>query len=508
MQLSELLAVPGLAGCATRPIPQLSVDRVCDDSRRVSSGCLFVAVEGAVSDGHDYLQSAYRLGCRAFVVEKRQDELPEDAFVFLAEDSRKALALLSARILGDPGKKLTLIGITGTKGKTTTALMLRGILCRAGIAAGYIGSNGVRYADVSLPDTKNTTPGSAELNGYLAAMVDAGITHVVLEVSSQALYMRRVYGLTFSVVIFTNLGVDHIGGAEHPTFEHYKASKRSLFFDYGAQTMVVNIDDPNSADMTPPGIRILTVSEQRDADYSASGIRFLRRGGLLGVAADCSVHGVQHELELVLPGKFNIINALCAAAAAEALGVESEVSFSVLRETLVEGRFECVPVVSDRFFVIDFAHNGMALRSVLEALRQYKPKRLVCVFGSVGGRTRGRRKQLGDVAAQLCDEVILTADDPDYEPVSDICADILPSFDGSLCRVRVIEDREEAIRTALAESLPGDIVLFAGKGHESFQLVRGVRQYFSERELIRKYRSLIPSVGSDTPFSCFDGTIR
>lgn len=492
MRLSELLAIPGLAGHATRPLPEISVDRVCDDSRRVSSGCLFVAVEGTVSDGHDYLQSAYRLGCRAFVVEKRQEELPEDAFIFLAEDSRKALALLSARILGDPGKKLTLIGITGTKGKTTTALMLRGILCRAGIAAGYIGSNGVRYADVSLPDTKNTTPGSAELNGYFAAMVDAGITHVVLEVSSQALFMRRVYGLTFSVVIFTNLGVDHIGGAEHPTFEHYKAAKRSLFFDYGAKKMVVNLDDPHAKDMIPPGILPVTVSERQNADYLAAGVSFLRRGGLLGVTADCLVHGVPRRLELVMPGKFNVMNALCAAAAAEMLGVAPDFSFSVLRETLVEGRFECVPVAPDRFFVIDFAHNGMALRSVLEALRQYEPKRLICVFGSVGGRTRGRRKQLGDVAAQLCEEAVLTADDPDFEPVSEICADILPSFEGSNCRVRVIEDREEAIRTVLSESLPGDIVLFAGKGHENFQQVRGVRLHFSERELIRRYQSLIP----------------
>jgi len=490
--LSELFNIPQLKGVARGGFGDASVLRVCDDSRNVSANCLFVAVEGMVSDGHDYLLSAYTSGCRAFVVEKKESEIPEDAFVFIAEDSRKALALLSSRIMGDPAKKLVLIGITGTKGKTTTALMLQGILKRAGISAGYIGSNGVSYADIRIPDSKNTTPGSLELNTYLSRMVNSGVTHAVLEVSSQALYMHRVYGIDFHTVIFTNLGRDHIGGVEHPTFEHYKACKRSLFFEHGAKNVVYNADDPHSADMLPPNASLIPVSLAGKGLYNGSGADFFKDGGLLGVSAVCNCKGKSIPLVLSLPGEFNVMNALCAIAAAEVCGVPSELSAAVLKETFVEGRFECVPVAADRYFVIDFAHNGMALRSVLNALLEYSPKRLVCVFGSVGGRTRERRKQLGDVTAELCNHAVITEDDPNYEPQSSIAADIIPSFVGSKCTYECIDDREEAIKHVLATSRPGDIVLFAGKGHESFQLIKGERLRFSERELIYKHKELIP----------------
>ncbi len=491
MLLSELFAVSGLRGRALRPMPETGIDRVCDNSRIVKRGDLFVAVRGMASDGHDYLFSAYESGCRAFVVQEEKILLPEDAFVYQAEDSREALALLSARILGDPAKALTLIGITGTKGKTTTALMLTEILCRAGINAGYIGSNGVRYGDVALPDTKNTTPGSLELQTYLAAMAAHGVTHVVLEVSSQALYLKRVFGLTFPVTVFTNLAPDHIGGAEHPTFEHYKACKRSLFFDYGTRAVIYNADDPHAPDMLPPGVRNVSVSLRGCGDYTATAIRFEKRGGYLGVGADCALEGKKRTLSLRLPGKFNVWNALAAIAAAKELGVEEDASLSALASVTVKGRFECVPLADDRYFVIDFAHNGLALRSVLAALKEYGPKRLVCLFGSVGGRTRGRRRDLGDAAAEACDLAILSADDPDFEPPEEIIADILPSFEGSSCTAVSIPDRREAIRWAVEHSRPGDIVLLAGKGHEDFQLVRGKRLPFSEREILLESAPLL-----------------
>jgi len=492
--LKNLLDLPLPWSTPQNEIPDKEIDRVCDDSRTVSSGAMFIAVEGAVSDGHDYLMSAYRLGCRTFVVEKRADELPDDAFVAVFEDSRKALALLSAKILGEPAKKLTLIGLTGTKGKTTTALMLQSILCRAGHKTGYIGSNGVRYGDVKLPDTKNTTPGSLELNRYLADMVHAGVTHAVLEVSSQALYMNRVYGIDFDTVIFTNIGRDdHIGGAEHPSFEHYVECKRSLFFDCGAKHMICNADDPFAEYMTPPHLKPLRVSLKGNGDYTASNIAFYNNGGILGVTAEVKTPAEDISIMLPLPGEFNVLNALSAVAAASVYGVAPTLAFRALRETHVEGRFECVPVAKDRIFVIDFAHNGMALRSVLSALKKYEPKRLICVFGSVGGRTHSRRKSLGDVAAEMCDLAIITADDPDFEPPSSVAADILPSFEGSSCVAVEIDDREQAIKYALAQSRAGDIVLFAGKGHENFQLVKGVRLPFCERDLIHKYKEVIPA---------------
>ncbi len=495
MKLKALLDIPLPWETHSGETPDREIDRVCDDSRHVSSGAMFIAVEGAVSDGHDYLLSAYDLGCRAFVVQKYAGELPEDAFVAVFEDSRKALALLSAKILGEPAKKLKLIGLTGTKGKTTTALMLQRILCECGIKTGYIGSNGVKYGTVSLPDTKNTTPGSLELNRYLADMVRDGVTHAVLEVSSQALYMNRVFGIDFDTVIFTNIGRDdHIGGAEHPTFEHYVECKRTLFFDHGAKNMVCNADDPFCNSMIPPHVKPIRVSLKGNGDYNARNINFFNSDGVLGVTAVCSTPSMNINVMLPIPGYFNVMNSMCAIAAASCYGIKPLRAFRILKKTFIEGRFECVPVAKDRIFVIDFAHNGMALRSVLNALKEYSPKRLICVFGSVGGRTYGRRKALGDVAAEMCDIAIITADDPNFEPPSSIAKDILPSFENSKCVAIEIDDREQAIKYALAQSREGDIVLFAGKGHENFQLIKGIRERFSERELINKYKEVIPAV--------------
>ncbi len=494
MLLKDLLDLPLPFEFCGAFIPDKEIDRVCDDSRVVSAGAMFIAVEGAVSDGHDYLMAAYELGCRTFVVEKKSELLPDDAFVAVFDDSRKALALLSAKMLGEPSKHLTLIGITGTKGKTTTALMLQSILNSAGHKTGYIGSNGVSYGDVRIPDTKNTTPGSLELNRYLSQMVQAGVTHAVLEVSSQALYMNRVYGIEFDTVIFTNIGRDdHIGGAEHPTFEHYVECKRSLFFDHGAKNYVCNADDPFCDHMMPPSADPIKVSLCGKGRYSASNVRFYNSEGILGVTADCDTPTKKLSVMLPLPGAFNVMNAMCAVAAASCYGITPERAFRALKKTLVEGRFECVPVASDRIFVIDFAHNGMALRSVLNALKEYEHKRLICVFGSVGGRTYGRRKALGDVAAEMCDMAIITADDPNFESPASVAADILPSFKDSACIAIEIDDREQAIKYVLAQSRPGDIVLFAGKGHENFQLINGVRVHFSERELIHKYKEVIPA---------------
>lgn len=492
MKLRDLLDISLPYSLWGNDDPEKEIDRICDDSRAVSTGALFVAVEGAVSDGHDYLLSAYKLGCRAFVVEKKADILPKDATVLLFEDSRKALALLSAKILGEPAKKLTLIGITGTKGKTTTALMLKGIMCKAGINTGYIGSNGVIYGNVALEDTKNTTPGSLELNKHLANMVSAGVTHAVLEVSSQALFMNRVFGMRFDTVIFTNIGRDdHIGGAEHPTFEHYTECKRTLFFDHGARYMISNIDDEFAGFMTPPNLSPITVSLNGNADYTAESIFSTNENGILGTTATCTVRGKTHDVFLRLPGRFNVMNAMSAVAAAECYGIDPKLSFRILRDISVSGRFESVPVVSDRVFVIDYAHNGLALRSVLTSLREYNPKRLICVFGSVGGRTKSRRKPLGDAAAELCDIAIITADNPDYEMQSSIAADILRSFENSSCRAIEIDDREKAIKFALANSRAGDIILFAGKGHEKYQLIEGRKEYFCERELIIKHKEVI-----------------
>ncbi len=465
-------------------ILQKEIDVLSPDSRKVGANSLFVCIKGAVTDGHTFAAKAYMQGCRIYVAE-RDLSLPDDALVLRVTDSRTALALLSAAFYRYPGRELTLIGITGTKGKTTTALLIRHMLEQNGIPTGYIGSNGVHFCNHFYP-TVNTTPESCDLQYYLRKMADAGIRYVAIEVSSQALYLRRTYGLTFPICIFTNLSPDHIGGAEHPTFAHYRACKRALFTDYGAERVIANLDDPAAPDMVQGVDRIVGISVDGSADLVARDIALFRRGSRLGVEFVC-VHGKDEAVfALPLPGEFNVHNALCAAAVGLELGLSLPAIAASLATIAIKGRCEAVEVLPDAIFLIDYAHNGVSLRAVLETLRCYAPDRLICLFGSVGGRTQLRRPELGRVASELCDLAILTADNPDFEDPSAIISEIAAAFTPDGCPYLAIPDRTEAIRAAVRDARPGDIVLLAGKGHEDYQLIRGEKVPFDERAILHE----------------------
>ncbi len=461
------------------------IDVLSPDSRKTGAGSLFVCIRGAVQDGHTYAQKAYLQGCRAFVAERPLD-LPEDALIITVTDSRAALAELSAAFYGYPAHEMTVIGITGTKGKTTTALLIRHILDENGIPAGYIGSNGVQFCGHFYP-TVNTTPESCELHYYLRKMADAGVKVVALEVSSQALYLRRVLGMRFPICIFTNLSHDHIGGVEHPTFEHYRACKHSLFTDYGAECIIANADDPATEQMIDGSAaeRILC-SVAHDADLFARDISLFRHGSRLGVEFVC-IHGSEEiAFSLPLPGEFNVHNALCAAAVGLRLGLSLADIAQALSGIAIKGRFESVDILPDVTFLIDYAHNGVSLRAALETLRCYSPERLICLFGSVGGRTQMRRPELGAVANELCDLAILTSDNPDFEDPEAIIADIAQAFTPNGAPFMILPDRRDAIHTAVYGARPGDIILLAGKGHENYQLIRGEKVPFDERAILHE----------------------
>lgn len=479
-QLAEPLTLD--EGALARPIEILS-----PDTRKLAgSDSLFVCIRGAVFDGHAYAQKAYLQGCRVFVAERALD-LPDDAIVIRVTDSRVALALLSAAFYRYPARELTVIGITGTKGKTTTALLIRHILEQNGISAGYIGSNGVQFCGHFYP-TANTTPESCELHGYLRKMADAGVKYVALEVSSQALYLGRVYGLTFPISIFTNLSPDHIGGVEHPTFEHYRACKRSLFTDHSTGAVIANLDDPATPDMVAGCPRVIGVSVEvaGEADLVARDIALFRRGSRLGVEFVCKHHGEEAAFALPLPGEFNVHNALCAAAVGLEAGLSLRQIAASMATIAIKGRFEAVDILPDVTFLIDYAHNGVSLRAALETLRCYHPARLICLFGSVGGRTQLRRPELGAVANELCDLAILTADNPDFEDPEAVIADIAAAFTPDGCPFLILPDRADAIRAAVHDARPGDIVLLAGKGHEDYQLIRGEKVPFDERAILHE----------------------
>ena len=472
---------------------------LCHNSKHADPTCLFFCKRGALSDGHRFARHAYENGARYFVVEREVD-LPSDAAVIFVEDSDDALRRLAVWFYGDPASKLRMIGITGTKGKTTVALSIYHIACENGIRMGYIGTNGIYYNGRVL-ETANTTPDCLELQKTLREMVDHGVTDVVLEVSSQALWQQRTYGIQFDICVFTNLYEDHIGGVEHPTMDHYRASKKLLFTDYHARYIVANVDSPDCAYMLD-GVccdRIIKVSAQGDetCDLFARSAMKMKNGVQPGISFDLfsgegslssalDEHGI--DVFLPFPGLYSVDNALLTVGVCMLMGIEIASIVEQLASLCIPGRFESVTLESrpDSLFVIDYAHNGASLSAVLRALREYEPKRIIVLFGSVGGRTFGRRTELGRAAREGADVIIVTSDNPNNEDPMDVINDINAELQDLDKPVYLIPDRQTAIEKAVEIAEPGDVVLLAGKGHEGYQLIRGERVPFSERRILQR----------------------
>ena len=467
---------------------------ICD-SRLAGAHALFVALRGAEQDGHAYARAAYERGCRAFVCEY-PPHLPLDAAVAYVPDSRRALAALAAKFYGYPAHRLTLIGITGTKGKTTTAMMICHLLAAAGVPVGYIGSGGVQYAGMQ-EKTENTTPSALELHRILAAMCRAHVRVVVMEVSSQALVSERVSGLRFPICLFTNLAADHIGEGEHPDFAHYREAKARLFSDYGCTTMIANADDESTpymlAESSATEVQMVSC-RTREATVSADRIRPTRTGD--GYGTSFLLHTPDEgeiPVSISLPGDCNVSNAALALCAARAyLNVYQPACKTSLRtlaaqlaELRIPGRFEPVKTAQHSVdYLIDYAHNGYSLRAALSALRAYQPARLVCLFGSVGARTYSRRTELGEAACEA-DFCVVTTDNPGTELPEDTMREICRVLEERGKEYIAIPDREQAIRYAVAHAHPGDLVLLAGKGHEDYQLIGEQKIPFSERDILR-----------------------
>ncbi len=491
MLLSELMKVIDYTEVINRTgIDPQGVDIIslCSDSRKVFSDSLFVCISGALNDGHEYAYNAYTRKCRIFVTE-RHIKLPDDAFIIITKNTRLALARLSAAFFGYPADKLTVIGITGTKGKTTTSLLIYNILEANGIPAGYIGSNGITYGAHQI-NTVNTTPESYDIHEYMKKMVDSGIKVVVMEVSSQALKMGRVHGIKFNISVFTNLSPDHIGEFEHADFDEYKNCKRMLFTDYGTEYIVYNADDEYANEIIG-GNRCPKASisggGDKNADYSAESITFFRAPGKIAVNFICNGRDGSHPVSLSFPGDFSVYNGLTAIAVCRRLGLEIEEIIEAMRSIRIKGRFETYELPNGATVVIDYAHNGVSLKAALAALRNYGPTRLICLFGSVGGRTRMRRAELGLVASRDADFCILTSDNPDNESPWSIIGEIASYFTAGTAPYVAIPDRRKAIEYALQNSKQGDIILLAGKGHETYQLVCGVRENFCEADIVAEY---------------------
>ena len=480
MKLSQLLV--GLDCERAGGDPEITA--VVCDSRKVVPGCVFVALPGARADGHRFVPAAVEGGAAAVVVE-RPVEGAASAAVVRVPDCRKALALVSAAFYGHPAQRLTMIGVTGTKGKTTTTHILKAILEAAGHKTAMVGTVGYFIGGEKLADSLNTTPESLELHRFFARAVEEGCTHLVMEVSSQALKLSRTAGIEFDLALFLNLSPDHIGGAEHRDFAEYLSCKAMLFRQ--CRAAAANRDDPHFGEVlagcTAP---VTTFGFGEGADVRGGAVTPLRQSGLLG--SRFSVTGYDTPVEFAMPGVFNAADALAAITAARLLDLPEAAVRQGLRAATVRGRTEVYPHRGDYTVLIDYAHNDVSFESLLTTLRTYDHNRIIAVFGAGGDRPKMRRADMAREAAKYADFAVVTADNPRSERVEDICADITAALAGKIPSVEIY-DRAEAIRYALDMARPGDIVALLGKGHEEYIEVSGVRSHFSEREVLDGYFS-------------------
>ena len=458
------------------------ISEVIYDSRKAVPGCIFLCMPGAVTDGHDYIPEVLEKGAAALVVE-REVAVPKDVTVLRVENARLALAELAAAWYGHPAEKLTTIGVTGTKGKTTSTSMIRGILEKAGKPTGLIGTIEAIIGDRHIPAV-NTTPESFLVQKYVAEMVEAGIQYVVMEVSSQAMKLDRVAGFTYDYAIFTNLEPDHIGPGDHESLEEYIACKGRLF--HCCKVGIANADaDYLEEVMAEHTCQLETFGLGEGADLRAVNIRRIHKPGYLGVQYDLT--GLEnYSVHVDIPGDFTVYNSLAAIALCRHLNIDREAVLDALNTIQVKGRLEIYPTPGEYTLMIDYAHNAMALDALLTNIRAYGPERIICMFGCGGNRAKSRRYEMGEVSSRLADLTVVTSDNPRNEEPMDIINDILVGVAKADGKYVTIPDRKEAIAYCMSIGQKGDIILLAGKGHEDYQEIKGVKHHMDERDLIEE----------------------
>ena len=459
-----------------------NITDLCYDSRKVTKDCAFICLEGTQVDGHDFIDTAIKKGASTIFIEK-DIEVSQPVTVIKLSNTRKDLSLLSINYFDNPASKLTMIGITGTKGKTTTSWMIKNILEEEGKKVGVIGTMGV-FIGNNHYETINTTPESYEIQKYLSEMVNQNIEYAIMEVSSQALKVGRVEGMTFDYGIFTNLTKDHIGEGEHENMEDYIYSKSLLF--QKSKHGILNIDDKHYQDMTKNNTcDIHTFGKNKEADLIINNIKLLRKEHFIGL--ELHTKGLIEDTFLVnTPGEFSAYNAISAILTTKLIGCKLESIKKALSKVAVKGRVEIIPVSSKYSVIIDYAHNGISMTNILNTMREYHPKRIVSLFGCGGNRSKTRRYDMGEISGRLSDFTIITEDNSRYEDINDIMNDIEIGLKKANGKYIKIEDRKEAIKYAIENAKEGDIILLLGKGHETYREKNGVREHFDEREVIKE----------------------
>ena len=483
MKLNELLT--GFSYTCVKGTTDREITTVVHDSRRIEAGCVFICIGGANFDGHAAAAEAAKARAAAVIVEK-DVEIAGDTSVIRVAETRYAMAHIAAAYFGYPAKRMKMIGITGTKGKTTTTYLIKSILENAGYRVGLIGTIEVIIGEKHIP-AANTTPESFLLQGYLKEMADFGCDVVVMEVSSQGLMMHRTQAIDFELGIFTNIEPDHIGPNEHASFEEYMACKGLLFKQ--CRVGIVNADDAH-VDTVLKGhtCAVEKYGLGELADLRAEDIRLVSEPGYLGIAFR-SAGLLELKVQIDTPGKFSVYNALAAIAVCRHFDIAGEDIVKALRVAKVKGRIEMIPVSDDFTLMIDYAHNAMSLESLLTTLKEYEPKRIVCLFGCGGNRSKLRRYEMGEVSGRLADLTVITSDNPRFEDPLEIIADIRSGIQKTSGEYVEIPDRKEAIAYAIRNAKKGDVIVLAGKGHEDYQEIEGKKYPMDERVLIKEILS-------------------
>lgn len=483
MKLKEILV--GIEGLKVRGDLDIDITHIDKDSRNIKENGLFIAIKGFDTDGHEYIESAIKQGAKAVVLQEGVTaatikKIPAEITVVVAKDSRYALAICSCNFYGNPSRKFKLIGVTGTKGKTTTTFMIKKILEKAGKKVGLVGTIATYIDDKKIEDSDRTTPESNKLQAIFAQMVEAGCDTVVMEVSSQSLKLHRVAGCDFDIGIFTNFSEDHISPKEHPDMEDYFNSKVQLF--KMCKSAFINADDYHVAKLPKlvPECNITTYGIDNFCNVLAKDIT------ITNSYVDFKVKiGMKNErIKTCIPGRFSVYNSLAAICIGEKLGANAEQMKEALEEVRVPGRSELVNNKKELTIMIDYAHSPESLENILNAVKSYTRGRVISVFGCGGDRDTAKRPIMGEISGRIADFTIITSDNPRTEDPKKIVEQIEEGIKKTKGKYTVIVDRMEAIKEAIKMADKKDIIVLAGKGHEPYQEINGIKYPFDERVIV------------------------
>ena len=485
MKLKEMLV--GLEGLKVKGDLEQEIQGIESNSKKIEKGFLFIAIKGFDVDGHQYIGGAIEKGATAVMVEEGCDlkalAIPEGITIVMARNTREALAICSSNFYGNPSRKFKLIGVTGTKGKTTTTFMIKEILEKAGKKVGLIGTIATYINGKKVKESDRTTPESLELQELFYKMAKEKVDYVVMEVSSQSLKLNRVYGCNFDYAIFTNFYKDHISLKEHSDMEDYFNSKLKLF----SMTMrgFINADDfkCNRIKSNSPKCTFSTYSIDNNSDYLAKDITITN----ISVEVKVKIQGKNERVKVNIPGRYSVYNALSAIALADAIGIKIEKIKEGLENITVPGRNELVPNNKELAIMIDYAHTAESLSNILQAVKTYTKGKVICVFGCGGDRDKTKRPQMGEVAGRIADYSIVTSDNPRTEAPIEIINEIEDGIKKTKGKYEIIENRKEAIKKAIEMMTKKDIVILAGKGHETYQEINGEKLPFDEREIVKEF---------------------